>query len=101
MTDLPKRLEAAGRREANNALNEQIYERGGIPPDDEIAPPENYRYHNGFTDCHRSLHPLIQKMAEALEEIGSKEWVQGSSVKMICTNVIERLKASGNYKEGK
>lgn len=53
MTDLPKRLEAAGRREAgeSNVIGAWVNEH--------------------FLKGHRSLHPLIQKMAEALEKVGA------------------------------
>lgn len=68
MTDLKQKLEAAGNRQGKDALNKQIFERGGIPPNDEICPPEAYRYYNGYLAAHFHLHPQIIKLVEALEK---------------------------------
>lgn len=65
MTDLPKRLEAAGRIKAEDyfkAKMPHLWKEYGLDLD---------RSHTmkAYVDSHRSLHPLIQKMAEALEKI--------------------------------
>lgn len=72
MTDLPKRLEAAGRKEAEN-----LYPCG-----------HDFKMRlSGLSSCgcclstlsdyraRASLHPLIQKMAEALEKINEKAFL--------------------------
>lgn len=56
MSDLPKRLEAAGERDA---------EKFGKGASDYAMKSHRYLH---FMECHRSLHPLIHKMAEALEK---------------------------------
>lgn len=94
MTDLPKRLEAAGRIKAED------YFKAKMPHLWKEYDLDLDRSHTmkAYVDSHRSLHPLILKMAEALEEIGNKEWVQGSSVKKICTETLAELE---KYLEGK
>lgn len=65
MTDLPKRLEAAGRIKAED------YFKAKMPHLWKEYDLDLDRSHTmrAYVDCHRSLHPLIQKMAEALEKI--------------------------------
>lgn len=49
----------------------------------------------------KSLRASLEDLQKAIEEIGNKEWVQGSSVKLICTKTLERLKARGHWVEEK
>lgn len=63
--DLKQKLEAAGRREAEE------YFKAKMPHLWKEYELDLERSHTmkAYVECHRSLHPLILKMAEALEKI--------------------------------
>lgn len=65
MTDLHKKLEAAGRKEAEE------YFKAKMPHLWKEYELDLERSHTmkSYLECHRSLHPLILKVAEALEKI--------------------------------
>lgn len=71
MTDLPKRLEAAGRIKAED------YFKAKMPHLWKEYDLDLDRSHTmrAYVDCHSHLHPLIQKMAEALEKINEKAFL--------------------------
>lgn len=76
---LDKFVERGAEKYANIVNNDR-------DPDRFLLTTENI-YENGAN----SLKPIVLKLVEALEIIGKKEWVQGSSVKLICTETLDEV----------